>query len=87
MKKFFIWTSIILLSPIVLFAILVGLLYCEPVQNWAVDKVTAYVSETTGMDVSVGHVSLSFPLDLSVEQIMVLQPNDSLPQMKTRWQT
>lgn len=82
MKKFFIWTSIILLSPIILFAILVGLLYCEPVQNWAVDKVTAYVSETTGMDVSVGHVSLSFPLDLSVEQIMVLQPNDSLPQMR-----
>ncbi|MBO5155644.1 MAG: translocation/assembly module TamB domain-containing protein [Prevotella sp.] len=82
MKKFFIWTGIILLFPIILFAILVGLLYCEPVQNWAVGKVTEYVSETTGMDVSVGHVSLSFPLDLSVERIMVMQPNDSLPQMK-----
>lgn len=82
MKKFFIWTSIILLSPIILFAILVGLLYCEPVQNWAVGKAAEYVSETTGMDASVGHVSLSFPLDLSVERILVMQANDSMPQMK-----
>lgn len=82
MKKFFLWTGIILLSPILLFAILVGLLYCDPVQNWAVGKVTAYVCKTTGMDISVGHVSLDFPLDLSLEQIKVLQQDGKMPQKK-----
>jgi hypothetical protein len=35
-----------------------------------------------GLDISVGHVRLAFPLDLSVEQVKVFEPNDSLPQVK-----
>lgn len=82
MKRFFLWAGIILLSPILIFAILAGLLYCDPVQNWMVDKVTAYASEATGMEISVGHVSLDFPLNLRVEQIKVLRQNEEKPVLK-----
>ena len=78
MKKLFWWILIILLSPVLLFVVLTVLLYLPPVQNWAVDKVTAIASEKTGMDISVGHVDLSFPLDLSIDEFRVLQKPDTL---------
>ena len=78
MKKLFWWILIILLSPVLLFVVLTVLLYLPPVQNWAVDKVTAIASEKTGMDISVGHVDLSFPLDLSIDDFRVLQKPDTL---------
>ncbi len=74
MKKAFWWILGILLSPILLFLILTLLLYFPPVQNWAVDQVAAYASEKTGMQITVDHVDLSFPLDLGVDGIHVLQP-------------
>lgn len=40
---------------------------------------TAYASDEMGMQISVGQVRLAFPLDLSLERVKVLQPNDSLP--------
>ena len=78
MKKLFWWILIILLSTVLLFVVLTVLLYLPPVQNWAVDKVTAIASEKTGMDISVGHVDLSFPLDLSIDNFRVLQKPDTL---------
>ena len=78
MKKLLWWILIILLSPVLLFVVLTVLLYLPPVQNWAVDKVTAIASEKTGMDISVGHVDLSFPLDLSIDEFRVLQKPDTL---------
>ena len=78
MKKLFWWILIILLSPVLLFVVLTVLLYLPPVQNWAVDKVTAIASEKTGKDISVGHVDLSFPLDLSIDEFRVLQKPDTL---------
>jgi hypothetical protein len=78
MKKLFWWILIILLSPVLLFVVLTVLLYLPPVQNWAVDKVTAIASEKTGMEISVGHVDLSFPLDLSIDEFRVLQKPDTL---------
>lgn len=78
MKKLFWWILIILLSPVLLFVVLTVLLYLPPVQNWVVDKVTAIASEKTGMDISVGHVDLSFPLDLSIDNFRVLQKPDTL---------
>ena len=71
MKKAFWWILGILLSPVLLFVILTVLLYLPPVQNWAVQRVAAIASEKTGMEISVGHVQLSFPLDLSIEQFRV----------------
>ena len=72
MKKAFWWILGILLSPVLLFAILAVLLYLPPVQNWAVDKVAAIASEKTGMEITVGHVHLRFPLDLSIDNFRML---------------
>ena len=82
MKKYWKWGVGIVSAPFVIFAILAILLYIPAVQNWAVRHVTAYASEKTGLDISIQRVDLSFPLDLSVSGVKVIQPNDSLPQVK-----
>lgn len=64
--------------PFVLVVLLAVLLYIPPVQNWAVHRVAAYASESTGMSVSVDRVRLGFPLDLSIHGLLATQPNDSL---------
>ena len=71
MKKAFWWILIILLSPVLLFLVLTVLLYLPPVQNWAVDKVTAIASEKTGMDISIDRINLLFPIDLSIDHFRV----------------
>ena len=82
MKKIFKWGAILLLTPILLFVIAAVLLYTPPVQNWAVKKVAAYASEKTGMDISVGHVSLKFPLDLAIDDFKAIKDNDSIPGLR-----
>ncbi len=82
MKKAFTWIGIILLSPILLFVILTLLLYLPPVQNWAVDKAADVASESTGMQVTVDKVSLSFPLDLSIDGVLVKQEADTIADIK-----
>ena len=83
MKKLFWWILIVLLSPVLLFLLLTVLLYMPPVQNWAVDKVAAIASEKTGMDISVGHVNLSFPLDLSIDHFRMLQQTDTIADVES----
>ena len=73
MKKLLKWLGAIVLTPILLFIILVILLYIPPIQNWVAQKVAAYASEETGMDISVGHVSLKFPLDLTVDDFLMIK--------------
>ena len=79
MKKILKWIGIAVLTPILLFIILAALLYLPPVQNWAVQKVTAIASDKTGMEISVGHVNLEWPFDLGVDNFRILHDNDSLP--------
>ena len=81
-RKIINWFAILLLTPIVLFLLLAILLYIPPVQNWAVKQVASYASGKTGMDISVDNVHLAFPLDLKIEGFKMIQPNDSLPQVK-----
>lgn len=78
MKKVVWWIVGILLSPVLLFAILVFLLYLPPVQNWAVDKVAEIASEKTGMQISVGHVQLKFPLDLALDDFKMIHEEDTI---------
>ena len=78
MKKAFWWILGILLTPVLLFVVLVVLLYLPPVQNWAVQKVAAIASEKTGMQISVGHVQLSFPLDLALDDFMMIHESDTI---------
>jgi len=81
-KKLMKWMGIALVTPILLFLVLAGLLYCPPVQNWAVQKVAAIASEKTGLDITVGHVNLEWPLDLGIDNFTVIKPAspDSLHQ-------
>ena len=78
MKKALWWILGILLSPLVLFVVLTALLYLPPVQNWAVDKVAEIVSEKTGMQISVGHVNLAFPLDLAIDDFKMIHEGDTI---------
>ena len=82
MKKALKWLGIAVATPIMLVALLAVLLYLPPVQNWAVRQVARVASEKTGMEIAVDHVHLEFPLNLGVDGLHVLQPNDSLPQVK-----
>ena len=69
MKKVLKWMGIAVLTPVLLFIILAALLYLPPVQNWVVQKVTAIASEKTGMEISIGHVNLEWPLDLGIDDL------------------
>ena len=72
----------LLLLPPALLVIAAVLLYVPPVQNWAVRQVAGAVSESTGMEISVGRVRLVFPLNLGVYGFRAVQRNDSLPQVR-----
>ena len=78
MKRLLWWILGILLSPIALFLILTVLIYLPPIQNWAVDKVAAIASEKTGMQISVGHVNLSFPLDMGIDRFRMVSQEDTI---------
>jgi hypothetical protein len=82
MKKTFLWIGIVLLSPVLLFLFITILLYFPPMQNYAVGKLSAYASEKMKLDIHVSRVNLSFPLDLSVDGVSVIQQNNSLPQVR-----
>ncbi len=81
MNKYLKWGIGILLTPFIIILLLAIALYLPPVQNWAVKAVASYASEKTGMNISVDHVCLVFPLDLGVDGVLVTQQNDSLPQV------
>ena len=67
----------VLLTPIILFIILMILLYVPPVQNLIRKQATAIASDATGMDISVERIDLRFPLNLLVRGVLVVQPADS----------
>lgn len=78
MKKYIKWGGIVLASPFILFILLCILIYIPPVQNFIVDKATAYASQATGMQIHIQRISLSFPLDLVVHETTVKDQKDTL---------
>lgn len=76
LKRSLFWIAGILLTPILLFILITILLYIPPIQNYVVDKVAAYASQKSGKQISIDRVSLVFPLDLGVNGVKVIQPND-----------
>ncbi|UPS43975.1 translocation/assembly module TamB domain-containing protein [Prevotella sp. E15-22] len=54
------------------------IIYVPPVQRWLVKEATEIASEQMGMDISIEGVSLSFPLDLSLDGVLVKQENDTI---------
>lgn len=78
-KKYVRWTLWTLASPFILFIILCILIYLPPIQNFLVDKAAVYASEATHMRISVGRISLSFPLNLVITDVdAASQHNDTL---------
>lgn len=71
----------ILLTPIILFVVLMVLLYIPPVQSLIRKQATAIASEATGMDISVDRIDLRFPLNLLVRGVQVIQPIQADKQM------
>lgn len=81
-KKIFKWVGIVLLTPVILFIILFTLLYIPPIQNYLRGIATEYASKATGMKIGIERISLSFPLDLVVKGVDVVQEPDTLLSLK-----
>ena len=63
--KTLLWTLLcVLLLPVLLAAAL----YVPSVQRWAVQTAARYASEATGMQISIGRLGISFPLDLDLKK-------------------
>lgn len=67
----------VLVTPVILFVVLMVLLYVPPVQSLIRKQATAIASDMTGMDISVERIDLRFPLNLLVRGVLVVQPADS----------
>ncbi len=67
----------IIIVPLLIVAILAVAIYIPPVQRGLIDKATEILSAETGMDVHVGSVSLSFPIDLSVNDVVVMHGSEA----------
>ena len=78
MKKVLKWSGVVVGAIVALLLLLCLLFYFPPFQRWAVGQASRIASEKSGMQISVGYVRLAFPLDLSLENVKVLEPNDSL---------
>ncbi|WP_165156488.1 translocation/assembly module TamB domain-containing protein [Parabacteroides sp. ZJ-118] len=66
--------GVICLIPIAGVLLLSILLYIPPFQNFAVRKATEYAGKATGMQIGVEQIRLSFPLDLTVKGVEVVNP-------------
>lgn len=78
MKKFLKWCGIIISIPFALFIIISILIYIPPVQEFIVRKAASAASAAAGMDISVGRISLSFPLNLNILDVSAVQEKDTL---------
>ncbi len=76
MRRLVRWALAIVATPFVLFLLAVVLLYLPPVQDFAVRRATAALSDATGLDVSVERLRLRFPLRLEMQQTLI---RDSVP--------
>ena len=62
-----------LLCVIVFIIILPFMIYVPPVQDFLVKIAEKEVKKATGMDVSIGHFRLKFPLDVSLKDLSVVE--------------
>ena len=66
------WTIGILILLIILLPLA---MYIPWVQNKAKDIACSYVKKKTGMDLSVGKILIKFPLDVSLDDVKLLDKN------------
>lgn len=72
------WTLRIILYLIVLVFVVVIAIYLPPVQHWGKGKLCDFLSEQTGLNVSIGQLSLTFPLDLVAEDMLAVEAQDTI---------
>lgn len=73
------WTLRITLYMIALVFLLAIAIYLPPVQHWAKNRLCDYLSEETGLKVSIGQLSLGFPLALEVDDMLAVETGEYLP--------
>lgn len=78
MKKAVKWILIVVAIPITLFILAAVAIYIPPIQNRLVDKATVMASESTGYDITIDRVRLSFPLKLNVKEVLVEDRGDTI---------
>jgi len=61
----------VLLTPILLFLLLMTALYVPPIQQLVKEEVASVISESTGFQVTMGRLDLRFPLNLLVRDVKV----------------
>ena len=71
MRRFLKWALWIVAVPLALVALLIVLFYLPPVQDFAVRKLSAYASEQTGMEISVGRLRITPLLDIAIDDLLV----------------
>lgn len=82
MKKIGLWIGGALFFPIALFLLLSMLLYIPHVQRYLVHKSMETLSETLEMKITVEEVRLSFPLDLAIHNVIAVQNQDTVLNVK-----
>ncbi|KAA6345622.1 hypothetical protein EZS27_006842 [termite gut metagenome] len=68
----------ILISPVLLFVLLILSLYIPPVQDHLREKTLNYLSETLDMEVDVRRIDLRFPFNFWIRDVRVIHPADTL---------
>lgn len=78
MKKWTGWLAGIFFLPVFILILLIILIYIPPIQNYVRKKAVDIVSKSTGFDVAVERVRLSFPLALEIDGVKALADGDTL---------
>lgn len=77
-RKWIKLVSWVLLTPLMLFVLLMALLYVPPIQNYLRGKMEDYASKETDMQVHIRRIDLRFPLNLQLEGVQVIQLADTV---------
>ena len=72
-----------LLAPFILLQMLMGAMYCPPVQKWAVEKVTTAVRKKTGLDIQLEYIRLSPLLDLDLREVLINDRGERLLEVRS----
>lgn len=83
-KKILRYVGRVLLFLFILILLLPVLFYIPAIQNFLQREVTSWLSRKTEMSISIGHIRLAFPLDLGVENALILtSPEDTMLYCRT----
>lgn len=78
MKKVLRWLGVLCMALLLLLAMMLAALYVPAVQRWVVAEVMDVLSRKTGYTCSVGRVHLRFPFSLQVDELCLVNGNDTL---------